>query len=202
MFCRSCGSSVPADSRFCPQCGVLVSPAQQTPAAPPAALPKQRASGGKPLRVGCVAVVGFLILVWIIGAVSDSTTAPASNPGQNSSPQTTAEDPPVPIRARTLVKEYEANEIAADRIYKGKKLFVTGTVGDIRKDILDTPYVTLDEQEFGFRSVQAYFDKSAQQELASLQKGETVGVICVCDGLLMNVLMKKCSLVRNTGPGE
>jgi len=96
-----------------------------------------------------------------------------------------------------LVAEYEANEIAADRKYKGKMVQVSGIVESIGKDILDTMYVTLDSgQEFGITHVQCYFDNSAESYLSSLQKGRSVVITCRCDGKFGNVLLKDCDLNR------
>jgi hypothetical protein len=109
-------------------------------------------------------------------------------------------EPSIVVTAPMLVSEYEANEIAADRKYKGRILQVSGTVDSIAKDILDTMYVTLDSgQEFGITSVQCFFDESAASSLSQLSKGLTITVVCHCDGKFGNVLLKSCGFksVRN-----
>ena len=101
----------------------------------------------------------------------------------------------VSVSAETLIREYEANEVAADVAYKGKRLAVFGKVESIGKDILDTPYVTLSSNgEHAFASVQCMFDDAAIGHLSTLTKGVSVTVEGTCDGKLGNVLLKDCSL--------
>jgi hypothetical protein len=99
------------------------------------------------------------------------------------------------ISAKDLTATYEANEVNADNNLKGKTFYVTGTVSDIKKDIMDDIYVTLEGNEM-FRQVQCYFDD--KETAGKLQKGMKVTFKGKCDGLMMNVLMKDCVLVDNT----
>jgi hypothetical protein len=43
----------------------------------------------------------------------------------------------------SILSEYRDNELRADSKYKGRLVEVTGYVGDVKKDLLDEPYVTL-----------------------------------------------------------
>jgi len=98
------------------------------------------------------------------------------------------------ISARDLVSSYAANEVRADENFKGKRFFVTGKVTDIKKDLFGEIYVTLEGSEM-FREVQCYFDDS--KTASKLNKGMRVTFHGECDGLIMNVLMKDCKLVKN-----
>jgi len=98
------------------------------------------------------------------------------------------------ITAKNLTANYEANEVQADENFKGKTFFVEGTVSDIKKDIMDDIYVTLEGDEM-FRQVQCFFDD--KNTASQLQKGMRVTFQGKCDGLMMNVLMKNCVLVDN-----
>lgn len=98
------------------------------------------------------------------------------------------------ITAKNLTANYEANEVQADENFKGKTFFVEGTVSDIKKDIMDDIYVTLEGDEM-FRQVQCFFDD--KNTASQLQKGMRVTFQGKCDGLMMNVLMKNCILVDN-----
>ena len=52
--------------------------------------------------------------------------------------------PPIDINARTLFREYDANEVSADDSYKGKRLRVTGVCQRaIDKDFMDNIIVRL-----------------------------------------------------------
>lgn len=98
------------------------------------------------------------------------------------------------ITAANLTQSYIDNEVRADENFKGKKFYVEGTISDIKKDIMDNIYVTLEGSEM-FREVQCFFDDKA---IASqLEKGMRVTFFGKCDGLMMNVLMMNCKLVEN-----
>ncbi|MDX9925554.1 MAG: hypothetical protein RBS48_12395, partial [Ignavibacteriaceae bacterium] len=49
----------------------------------------------------------------------------------------------IKITASQLVADYKANQVAADSKYKGNIVEVTGTISTIGKDIMDTPYISL-----------------------------------------------------------
>jgi tRNA_anti-like len=100
------------------------------------------------------------------------------------------------ISAVDMVSHYDANEIAADQAFKGKKVAVKGTVGNIAKDVTGTMYVTLEGPDDTFRDVQCFFADSDANVLASLSPGQRLIVQCRCDGLFMNVLLKECEVLE------
>lgn len=99
------------------------------------------------------------------------------------------------IAAVLLVSNYEANEVAADQNYKGKTLLVTGTVDDIGRDIMKTLYLTLTGVG-PLANVQCYFAQSHESQLAGLSKGMNVLVKGQCDGKMMNVHLRGCTLEK------
>jgi hypothetical protein len=54
---------------------------------------------------------------------------------------------PVNVTATQYYKDYQENEIAADDKYKGKPIFLKGTVQSISKDISDNGYLMLGPAE-------------------------------------------------------
>jgi hypothetical protein len=128
--------------------------------------------------------LGFLFFVMVIMMKNDQPSTPFLNEPQAA--RVTIER----VAGSTLIGAYEQNEVAADQMYKGRKLLVQGRIGKIGKDVIDTPYLTLDEEENGFRGVQAFFSKSDIPELAQLRKGQIVEVVGTCDGLMMDVLLQ------------
>jgi hypothetical protein len=98
------------------------------------------------------------------------------------------------ISAQDLVQNYINNEVRADENFKNKQFYVEGTVSDIKKDIMDDIYVTLEGPEI-LREVQCYFDD--KETASKLEKGMRVTFYGKCDGLMMNVLMKNCKFVEN-----
>lgn len=113
-------------------------------------------------------------------------SAPASQPTPAPESRT--------VTAAKLVGEYDANEVSADQSYKGDRWIVTGRIDRIAKDIMDTPYITLESNSSGITSFQAMFEKGDEQSLARLSKGASVKVECTITGKMMNVLGRQCSL--------
>lgn len=98
------------------------------------------------------------------------------------------------ISAADLFAEYEANEVAADKKYKGKVLEISGVVDDIGKDFLDEMYVTLAAGKH-FGHVRASFGEAHADRVASLQKGQSLRLKCRCEGKMMSVMVKNCTFL-------
>lgn len=95
----------------------------------------------------------------------------------------------VDVSPKKLFADYEANEVSADDLYKGKILRVSGTVAKIGKDVLDTPYIEFSTGDAVF-GVQCMFDDTGV--LGSLKKGQKVTVRCKGDGKMGNVILRGC----------
>jgi len=104
-------------------------------------------------------------------------------------------EPEITVKASVLSAEYQENEVAADLKYKGKVLLVTGTVDDIGKDITDSIYVSLsDGEEYSLSGVQCFFADSQTSVAADLKKGQNISIKGKCEGLMINVLLKGCTV--------
>ena len=80
------------------------------------------------------------------------------------------------VDAKVLLNAYKDNAVKADLEYKDKIFVITGVVGGIGKDILDTPYITLGKDgDYAIASVQCMFDKNGEV-LAALNEGESVKI--------------------------
>jgi tRNA_anti-like len=94
-----------------------------------------------------------------------------------------------------LLGEYKDNEVRADARFKGNMVQVTGIVGDVKKDILNSTYVTVGTGAFlEFPTVQCFVKDSMIGRAASLSKGDHVTVRGRVSGLMMNVLVKDCEI--------
>ena len=91
-----------------------------------------------------------------------------------------------------VLRDYEQNEIAADQLYKGKRLhlFQRGArIESIGRDILAKPYITFHSSDHDFRSVQAFF--KTDSAVARFQGGDLVTDIDgICEGLMLNVILE------------
>ncbi len=101
------------------------------------------------------------------------------------------------VSASQLVNDYKANEVSADIKYKNKMVEISGTIKSIGKDILDQPYVAIaGNSSDTFTDVQCMFDKSDQDQLASLSKNTKITLRGRVDGILMNVLIRDCIVIK------
>lgn len=124
--------------------------------------------------------------------VTSSSSSPTTDDSQTTEPD---ELDVIEISAADLFAEYDDNAVAADAKYKGKKLKVTGIVSDIGTDILDQVYVSLDTGEYFF-TIQCYFsDKDEESKVAQLSKGDEIAVLGTCEGMTLNVALKRCEIV-------
>jgi hypothetical protein len=94
-----------------------------------------------------------------------------------------------------LLAAYTSNEVNADQRFKGRLLKVRGTIDSIGKDVTGTSYVTFKAGgALNFRSVQCLF--AADAPLASLSKGQVITVTGTCSGMMGNILIRDCEIVR------
>jgi hypothetical protein len=97
---------------------------------------------------------------------------------------------------RSILAHYHDNEVAADANYKGRVVELRGRVGDIKKEILGRPYVTLGTgADFEIPMVQCVFNVGKGEDTAPIQPGQEATVRGKVDGLMMNVLLSDCELV-------
>lgn len=98
----------------------------------------------------------------------------------------------VSISAKELYRDFDSNEIAAEKIYKDALLEVTGTIDDIGRSISNTPFLVLETE--GAFGVQCFFDEKNAERLVYLQRGQYVEVEGRVTGKFANVFMEQCKL--------
>lgn len=141
-----------------------------------------------------ILIGAFFLFVILIASSPSNPTEPVS---QVSPTESESEEeisiPPIKISALQLSEEYNANKIAADQKYKDRILEVSGVINSIDKDILNTPYITLRGQEFSLFGVQCMFDKSQEDKLAKLIKGQSITITGKVSGeLIGNIILRNC----------
>jgi hypothetical protein len=140
-------------------------------------------------------LIGFVIFLMILGSGED-TASSIQNTISGSTPNDIQEESVIRISAKQLSEEYDANEVLADSNYKNHIVEINGFVDSIGKDILDTPYVTLEGRNT-FSVVQCMFRKQDEAALSNLKKDQTIILHGRVSGkLLTNVLIKDCSIVQ------
>jgi len=138
--------------------------------------------------IGCivfVAIMAIMVIIIVIAISGDETD-------QSSQPMA-----PIEIAASALYSEYDANEVAAEAKYEGRILRVTGVIRSIGIEILGRPYIVLtSEDEYEVWGVQCIFDEEHKPEIARLAEGQRITIQGKCEGYLINVLLKDCSIIR------
>lgn len=138
----------------------------------------------------------FWVILLIIGGIGAGSQDSEDNVATNKS--SNKEILPISVSIGELLSSYNDNEVGADVKFKGKYIQTSGIVGDIKKDIMDDLYVTIGAtgEAFEIPVLQAFFLDKYTNDLANLKKGQTLEVVCKIDGLMMNVLGKKCKIVK------
>lgn len=145
-------------------------------------------------------VLGILFILFIIGTLLDDETSEqisSTNESMVSTPakKDTSKQLPdfIEVTANNLYSEYEANEVAADRKYKGNTIIVSGEIQKIAKEILGKPYVILGGEGF-LDGVQCVFDRNQEGAVAKLSKGQSINIRGKVSGKLGNVLLDNCEI--------
>lgn len=100
----------------------------------------------------------------------------------------------VRVSSIQLAQAFDQNEVAAQMQYKGKTLYVDGTVSGVTLDIMDNPVIQL-EGANQFMPLQASFEKSYSQAISQISKGQRITVICRDISEVASVpMLDSCSL--------
>jgi predicted aconitase len=101
----------------------------------------------------------------------------------------------IEIQASRLAGQFEMNEDSANLLYLDKVILVSGTVESCTTD--STGASVYLREEGSTAGVLCSFDRSTK-ELASIQSGMKVTIKGICTGYLLDVVMNKCVLSRDT----
>ncbi|MGK3965053.1 hypothetical protein WMF38_12825 [Sorangium sp. So ce118] len=123
-------------------------------------------------------------------AATTATTAAAAKQ-EEPAPREAA----IAVDVKKLLGEYHDNEVRADSAFKGKLVQTSGVVGDVKKDITGSIYVTVGTGAMlEIPVVQCFVADGEADAAAALSKGQKVTVRGRVDGLMMNVLVKDCQI--------
>jgi hypothetical protein len=127
-----------------------------------------------------------------IGA-SAGKSKPSGGGGKAPRAPAAANEAAITVDATTLMRDYKANEVGADVKWKGKLVRVTGIVGEIKKDVMDQPYVTLGTgAAVEIPEVQCTMADGQDAAVSGLRHGTKATLTGRVSGLLMNVLISDC----------
>jgi hypothetical protein len=103
------------------------------------------------------------------------------------------ESPSATISARVLLESYVANQIRADKKYKGRIIDVTGAVGNTGVEFPNTPYIMLNASDIG-TGVQCFFSHEHKDAMNALHPGSHVTIRGQCEGFNQGVRIEGCVL--------
>lgn len=139
-----------------------------------------------------VYLVGVVVFAGTVSAIGQPALDAQANAAKGRQQDiTVAPVVPVEISARQLYRDYEANEVAADVLYKGKRLLITGEVASIQTDLMDKPQVQLKAGSVD----QVMISGLSREEAGALGKGDTVLAACTGNGMILGSPMTRdCEL--------
>ena len=122
-------------------------------------------------------------------AVPTEAPAPTAVP-----PTATPVQPDVEVTVEQLLKAYEANELAADRVYKGKLAAITGTVESVN-EMLGQRFVILKPDYLSISGVRCYFEREHVEQLVKLKAEQVITLQGKIDGYgLARVEVEDCTV--------
>jgi hypothetical protein len=100
----------------------------------------------------------------------------------------------IQVTATEYDKKYHDNEVAADNIYKDKKVAITGVVESINKDILDDVYIQLTGGEEISMGVQCHLTDA--QKAATVKKGSEITIVGTGGGMMATIPQLKDGVIQ------
>lgn len=97
----------------------------------------------------------------------------------------------IEIGAGELLKSYETDEAAANTMYLGKIVRVTGMVESVSEDSIGVSVYLKDPDAIA--GVICSFDKKTN-DISWVENGKTVAIKGICTGYLMDVVLNRCSM--------
>ena len=131
----------------------------------------------------------FTILIIIIGGIATGIYL------LNKPRQSIMDSKPVAIlNSEELVMEFESDESKSNNLYLGKVIEVSGIVDQISTDELGVLNITLRGGDLA--GVGCQFEKSKDSDSAKPKIGDNLTVKGICTGILMDVVLVDCVIVK------
>jgi hypothetical protein len=113
--------------------------------------------------------------------------------GQTKQTSSTATD--IAVTASELCRSYDADHAAANQVYNGKIIGVSGRVHSLGMHFSNCPYVLLQNEGAGSGStVRCFFSTDHRSELKELAVGQWITIHGHCRGKSFNVIVADCSV--------
>ncbi len=103
----------------------------------------------------------------------------------------------VKVEINSFIKDFDSNQLAAEKKYEGKVVEVSGYIRNISEDITGKPFLSLIPKPTGYfgTSIQCFFDD--KEELTTLKNGQKVTVKGDFKAQELGIIMlEKCTVVK------
>ncbi|MCQ2099027.1 hypothetical protein [Fibrobacter sp. UWH1] len=182
-YCIRCARDIGEGHEYCPHCG--------TPQKSP--LPRPVPAKKKAIWFKIAIIVGIVLVLIIAVCVSMAVTV-----YEDSKPNPDAiihnANGSITTTAKTLLKEFNDNEIRAGEMFNEKRVSFSGCVESVNDMLLFSTVHINNCGILGSKTIKAIFPTSAKKDLATLVKGNKATITCtiVDGGNIMGVLAKEC----------
>lgn len=211
--CPQCRANISADYSTCPNCGVALdwgiksgqdeefestSIGDKSSGQGKRRADKKRRSSRLARNRATPWLIGFVVIVLCITAafaIDSLWQGKFSQSAQQTSTEKQTEIA-LEITAEELSSNYAMDEIAADMLYKGHILKVTGKVSSVNKNLMGIYFIKLSGGGIEDWEIQCTFDKQYSSDVADVVLNDIVTIVGTCDGYFMSVKMKDCILVQ------
>ena len=99
------------------------------------------------------------------------------------------------VTSEALANEYNANPEVSDQKYIDRVIEVTGTIAEISKD-QDNATVFILREENSLNGVLCTLENSSAKKAAKYKVGSKVTIKGTCTGMLLEVVLHKCVIVK------
>ncbi|MFN3944615.1 MAG: OB-fold protein [Allosphingosinicella sp.] len=184
--CPRCAETVKAEAKVCRHCGYdfVTGQGPGTTAHP---IPPEKSSTVKKGALGCLAIVVILVILGMIVGGGEQGAGGGSSASNEAAIQ---------VSAQELAAAYDANEAAAQQQYGGRRLEVTGTVNAIQLDVSNKPFLVLEGTNM-FMGPQAHLTASAQDQAASISRGQDIRLSCTDVGEIIGTpMLRNCDILE------
>ena len=98
------------------------------------------------------------------------------------------------VTAKQLIKEFEDNEVKANKKYKDKKIKITGEVATIGQNSSDTYIHLTSGKILGLTNITCNLKNTEDGKAEKLNKGDNVAVVGIVKEMIWNITVNDCEL--------
>lgn len=113
-------------------------------------------------------------------------------------PDLTKVKPSFVLTSSELYSAFETDEKSANTEYIGKVLEVSGKVAQVEFGSIDSSLNIVLREDDQFSGVICTFSRNMRQSAASVNIGDKVSIRGECSGMLLDVLLNNCALMKDT----